>query len=84
MLWVMAERYQGHIHHHRRQKCDYFKGKTYFLLFALLVPVAVSDKKKKRKEMNRAKLVITTLISRQQNQTITQIYKLINLELNLK
>lgn len=83
MLWVMAERYQGHIH--RRQKCDYFKGKTYFLLFALLVPVAVSvKKKKKRKEMNRAKLVITTLISRQQNQTITQIYKLINLELNLK
>lgn len=82
MLWVMAERNQGHIHHHRRQKCDYFKGKTYFLLFALLVPVAVSDKK--RKEMNREKLVITTLISRQQNQTITQIYKFINLELNLK
>lgn len=62
MLWVTAERNQGHIHHHRRQKCDYFKGKTYFLLFAFLVPV--SDKKeKKRKEMNREKLVIKTLIS---------------------
>lgn len=53
MLWVMAERNQGHIHHHRRQKCDYFKGKTYFLLFALLVPVAVSDKKKKRNEQRK-------------------------------
>lgn len=56
MLWVTAERNQGHIHHHRRQKCDYFKGKTYFLLFAFLVPVAVSDKKKKKKRNDQRKI----------------------------